>query len=114
MCPEKEFSLYTFQFISLSHNLVVHFLQQPGNSGKHLRLYLFQILSNGFKTFRIINGCSFEEIEVSNHSLENMIQGKKTQCLGSLTRWKAGNASQHIRQNIAVRKHHTFWSASGP
>ena len=74
-----------------------------------MRFYFPEIRSNGFHAFRIINGNSSEEIEVSNHSFKNMVERKEAQ--GTVPRTKTGHGGDNIGDNIPVGKHHAFRNA---
>src|SRR5258708_20686916 len=109
MCAEKKFFFDARKFRSFRHDAVVHFFEEARYCGENGRLNLAQVITDRIEAFRIINGYSPEQIEISNHAFENMIERKKAERFHIVEIGKAGDAGHHIAQNVMMRKHYALW-----
>ena len=59
-------------------------------------LYFFQVLADGIQALGIINRSAFDQVDISYHPFEDVIQWKKTKGPGIFNGWKAGYRIQYI------------------
>ena len=76
-------------------------------------ILLPQVVGDRFEAFGIVNGSAIEEVEVTHHPLENMVEGREAEGFEWFSRRKTGDGSQYVGKDIPVAQHHALWYAGG-
>src|SRR5450432_3234567 len=99
---------YFFPISTAQKNkLFVYFFQESGNRCEQIWFYFQQIGADRFHTFGIINTISTEQVNITHHLFEYMVQGKKAEyfIIRAVFKWKTFLGKHDIAQNIIMCQH---------